>query len=174
MSGFRFTIEKVFPIPGRGVVVAGRVDEGTIATGQNVGFLKADGQWGSAVVIGVEVSGRLVEETIAGQQANLLLKGVKKGQIGPGIVLTEPPMAPAISVEPSPSQTDYPPEMRPPPIPSYGGPIRPSSSLWRMLIFALIGILILLALLFLQERAGSPGKGKRAYSNAAIADHMEV
>ncbi len=173
MSGFRFTVEKAFPIPGRGVVVAGRVDEGTVATGQEVGFLKADGLWGTGVVIGVEVSGRLVEETTAGQQANLLLEGVKKGQIGPGAVLTEPPMAPSISVEPTTSQTESMPEMRPPSIPSYGGPIRPSSSAWRMLVFFLIGILILLALLFLQEKGVSPDPGRRAQGGAAMADFRE-
>jgi len=99
MNGFRFTVEKAFPIPGRGVVVAGRVEEGTVATGQEVGFLKADGQWGRGVVIGVEVSGRIVEETVAGQQANLLLEGVKRGQLTPGVALTEPPMATPIPAE---------------------------------------------------------------------------
>jgi len=171
MSRFRFTVEKAFPIPGRGVVVAGRVEEGTVAAGQEVGFLKADGQWGRGVVIGVEVSGRIVEETVAGQQANLLLEGIKRGQLTAGVVLVEPP----ISAESSRPQSEYFPEMpSPPSSPSYGGPIRPTSSFGRILIAALIGILILLAFWFLQEKEASPQKGTRLQSEVETSDLREV
>ena len=94
MRGFRFRVEKVFSIPGRGVVVSGKVEEGKVAVEQVIGFLETTGQWKNVVVMAIEVAHRLVEEAEAGQQASLLLDGVKKNQIAIGTVLLEPPQGP--------------------------------------------------------------------------------
>ena len=81
MSGFRFKVEKTFTVPGRGVVVSGKVEEGKVAVEQVIGFLETTGQWKNVVVVAIEVEQRLVEEAQAGQRASLLLDGVKKKQI---------------------------------------------------------------------------------------------
>ncbi|MBP1715517.1 MAG: tuf [Deltaproteobacteria bacterium] len=161
MSGFRFRVEKTFSIPGRGVVVSGKVEEGKVAVEQVVGFLEATGQWRNAVVKAIEVEHRLVEEAEAGQQASLLLNGVKKKQIALGMVFLDPPQGPVSreSYQPDPASE---PAVRAPlpaapkiPPPTQGPsdrPIQPASGSWRLAILLLAGILVILFLLFFQEK----------------------
>ena len=148
-SGFRFIVEEVFSIPGKGIVVRGRVENGSISVGSEVGFLGADGNWTGALVAAIEVSRQLVEEAATGQAANILLQGVKKGKIAKGTILMEVPAAavPVSSPQPQPSP---PPVSATPSSPGMGKAIHPPSSLWRTLFFIAIGILILLAILYLQ------------------------
>jgi len=144
---FRFTAEEVFSIPGRGLVVTGKVEEGSIA----VGFLATDGKWISALVIAIEVSRRLVEEAKTGQRASILLEGVKKDQITLGTVLQDVPAAP-VPISSTPAQPSPPPIAAAPPTPSLGKPIHPASSLWRTILFIIIGVLVILAILYLQGK----------------------
>jgi hypothetical protein len=147
--GFRFVAEKVYAIPGRGVVVTGKVESGSVSAGSEIGFLGTEGRWMRAMVIGIEVNRRLVEEAQAGQQASILLEGVRKDQVTLGTVLLEVPAdmvpPPVPSPEPGPrpaisaSSPSYP-----------GEAIHPSSSLWRTVLFLIIGVLIILAILYFQ------------------------
>ena len=156
MSGFRFIAEKTISIPGRGTVVTGKVEEGSVSVGAEVGFLGTDGKWVSAQVVAIEVSRRLVEEAEAGQQASMLLQGVKKDQIAPGMVLIEVPATPVpISSSSRPPEPSLPDGASAPPMPSSGKAIHPPSSLWRTALFLVIGILIILAILFLQGKLDS-------------------
>lgn len=150
-SGFRFIAEEVFSIPGRGVVVTGRVEDGSVSVGQEIGFLGTDGKWTSALVIGIEVSRRLVEEANAGQRASILLQGVKKDQITLGTVLLEVPAAPAPLPSPPPQPYSPAPDLVPS-TPSYGKAIHPPSSLWRTIFFLILGILIIWALFYLRAK----------------------
>lgn len=147
-GAFRFIAEEVFSIPGRGVVVTGKVEEGSVSVGQEIGFLGTDGKWISALVIGIEISRRLVEEAEAGQRASILLEGVRKNQITLGTVLMEVPAAPVPPPSPAAPQPAYPPVVTAPSEPSLGMAIHPPSSMWRTVLFIVIGILIILALLF--------------------------
>ena len=148
---FRFIVEESFSIPGRGLVVTGKVEEGSIAVGTEVGFLATDGKWISAPVVAIEISRRLVEEAKAGQRASILLEGVRKGQITLGTVLQNVPVAPvAFSTTPAPPSP--PPVGAAPPPTSGGEPIQPSSSSWRTILFIVIGILIILGILYLQGK----------------------
>ena len=149
---FRFTAEEAFPIPGRGLVVTGKVEKGSIAVGTEVGFMATDGKWISAPVTAIEISRHLVEEAKAGQRASILLEGVRKGQIALGTVLQNVPAAPvAISTRPAPPSP--PPVVETPPT-TLGGAeaIHPSSSSWRTILFVIIGILIILGILYLQGK----------------------
>jgi hypothetical protein len=148
---FRFTAEAAFPVPGRGLVVTGKVEEGSIAVGMEAGFMAADGKWISAPVIAIEISRHLVEEAKAGQQASILLEGVKKGQIAPGTVLQNVPEAP-VAISSTPAQPSPPPVVAAPPTISGGEPIHPSSTSWRTIVFIIIGILIFLVILYLQGK----------------------
>lgn len=148
---FRFTAEEVFSIPGRGLVVTGKVEEGSIAVGTEIGFLATDGKWIRALVIAIEVSRRLVEEAKAGQRASILLEGVKKDQITLGTVLQDVPVAP-VPISSTPAQPSPPPVAAAPPRPSLGEPIHPPSSLWRTILFIIIGVLVILAILYLQGK----------------------
>jgi hypothetical protein len=157
MGGFRFKVEKAFTVPGRGVVVSGKVEEGKVSVDQVVGFLDTGGQWRNAVVAAIEVEQRLAEEAQAGERASLLLSGVKKKQVPAGTVLLEPPPeadAPtARRAEPAPEpavRTSYP---AAPKIPTSAHapsarPIEPASGSWRLALLLAAGLLILLLLLF--------------------------
>jgi hypothetical protein len=150
---FRFVTEKIYSIPGRGVVVSGRVERGLVSVGDQVGFLGLDGRTVRAQVVAIEVSRRLVEVAQAGNEASLLLQGVKKEQIAAGTIFTSVPeevsQAPyAVSApEPVASRTSY-----SSPAPHSADPIHPSSGLGRMFVYAAIGILILLLLMFFQGK----------------------
>jgi len=148
---FRFTAEEVFSIPGRGLVVTGKVEEGMISVGTEIGFLATDGKWISALVVAIEVSRRLVEEAKAGQRASILLEGVKKDQITLGTVLQDVPVAPVPISSTSP-QPSPPPVAAAPSTPSLGQAIHPPSSFWRTILFIVIGVLAILAILYFQGK----------------------
>jgi hypothetical protein len=148
---FRFTAEEAFAIPGRGLVVTGKVEEGSISVGAEVGFLARDGKWIRALVVAIEISRRLVEEAKAGQRASILLEGVKKDQITLGTVLQDVPVAP-VPISSTPAKPSAPPVAATPPPTSWGGPIHPPSTLWRTILFVIIGILVILGILYLQGK----------------------
>ncbi len=161
MSGFRFKVEKTFTVPGRGVVVSGKVEEGKVAVEQVIGFLETTGQWKNVVVVAIEVEQRLVEEAQAGQRASLLLDGVKKKQIPIGTVFLEPPQGPvskeAYQPEPAPEPGGRAPSPQAPKIPTpthipSGRPIHPTSGSWRLAVLVLAGLLIILLILFSQGK----------------------
>lgn len=152
-NSFRFIAEKVYAIPGRGVVVTGKVESGSVSVGEEIRFLGTDGQWVIALVIAIEVSQRLVDVAPAGQTASLLLEGVKKEQIALGTILMAAPATP-VPVSSSPTQSSFPIAVSIPQAPSFGKAIHPSSSLWRTIFFVGIGILIILAILYFQGKLG--------------------
>lgn len=173
MSGFRFKVEKTFTVPGRGVVVSGKVEEGKVAVEQVIGFLETTGQWKNVVVVAIEVEQRLVEEAQAGQRASLLLDGVKKKQIPIGTIFLEPPEGPGSPMADQPEPLPEPtvqapapaaPEIRIPAQAPLGRPIEPASGSWRLVLLLLVGLLIILLLLFSQGKL-DPMK-RRAESHA--------
>jgi hypothetical protein len=149
---FRFVANKVYTIPGRGTVVTGKVDRGSVSVGDEIGFIGSDGQLSRAVVSAIEVSRRLVEEAQAGQEASLLLEGSRKGQIVQGTVLMEVPEAAPVPVSPAAAETG-PSEPVPPSYPSPAPkPIAPSSGVGRFIIYILVGLLILCAFFYIQGK----------------------
>ena len=145
---FRFVANKVYTIPGRGTVVTGKIEKGAVSVGDEIGFIGSDGQLSRATVAAIEVSRRLVEEAQEGQEASLLLEGLRKGQIVQGTVLMEVPEAAPVPVSPAAAETG-PSEPVPPSYPSSAPkPIAPSSGLGRFILYILVGLLILFAFLF--------------------------
>lgn len=149
---FRFVANKVYTIPGKGVVVTGRVDKGSVSVGDEIGFIGTNGQMARAVVAAIEVSRRLVETAQAGEEASLLLEGARKDQIVQGTVLMDLPEAPPGPGAPAPAESVRYETAEPPPSPHSPKPIAPSSGLGRSVIYILVGLLILLALLFFQGK----------------------
>jgi elongation factor Tu len=81
---FRLTVEDVFVIRNRGVVATGRVESGTLRVGDTVhinGALEAR-------VDGIEIFRKSIDQATAGDNIGVLFKGVEKGQLGRGSVLT--------------------------------------------------------------------------------------
>ena len=86
---FLMPIEDVFSISGRGTVVTGRVDRGSVKVSEEielVGF--ADTQ--KKVVTGVEMFRKLLDEGVAGDNIGVLLRGLEKDDVQRGQVLAKP------------------------------------------------------------------------------------
>jgi elongation factor Tu len=91
---FLMPVENVLTITGRGTVVTGAIERGTVRVGDTVevvGF----GSGLTAVVTGVETFGKPMERGEAGDNAALLLRGVRREQVRRGQVV-----AAAGSIEP--------------------------------------------------------------------------
>ncbi|HKN43335.1 MAG TPA: EF-Tu/IF-2/RF-3 family GTPase, partial [Propionibacteriaceae bacterium] len=86
---FLMPIEDVFTITGRGTVVAGRVEQGVLNTGDEIEIigLKATTK---TTCTGVEMFRKLLDEGRAGDNIGALLRGTKKEDVERGQVLAKP------------------------------------------------------------------------------------
>ena len=86
---FLMAIEDVFSITGRGTVATGRVERGTIKVGEQVELVGL-GPTKATTVTGLEMFQKSLEESIAGDNVGVLLRGVQKDEIQRGMVLAKP------------------------------------------------------------------------------------
>jgi len=86
---FLMPVEDVFSITGRGTVATGRVDRGKIRVQEEVALVGL-GATKKAVVTGVEMFRKLLDEGQAGDNVGLLLRGLEKTEIERGMVLAKP------------------------------------------------------------------------------------
>ncbi|MGA5410519.1 elongation factor Tu [Streptomyces lavendulocolor] len=84
---FLLPVENVLTITGRGTVVTGAVERGTVRAGDRVEVLGADTE---TVVTGVETFGRPMESAQAGDNVALLLRGVPRDAVRRGHVVAAP------------------------------------------------------------------------------------
>ena len=86
---FLMPIEDVFTITGRGTVVTGRVERGTVKVGDTVEIVGIhDTQ--TTVVTGVEMFRKLLDQAEAGDNIGVLLRGIAREQVQRGQVLSKP------------------------------------------------------------------------------------
>jgi elongation factor Tu len=86
---FLMAIEDVFSITGRGTVATGRVERGSIKIGETVELVGL-GETRSTTVTGLEMFQKSLEESIAGDNVGILLRGIQKVDIQRGMVLAKP------------------------------------------------------------------------------------
>ncbi|MSR73158.1 elongation factor Tu [Candidatus Parcubacteria bacterium] len=86
---FLMPVEDIFSIEGRGTVVTGRIERGRIKVGEEVEVigLKAAAK---TVVTGIEMFNKSLQEGMAGDNAGILVRGLKKEDISRGQVLAKP------------------------------------------------------------------------------------
>ncbi|MFI9172344.1 elongation factor Tu [Streptomyces lincolnensis] len=84
---FLMPVENVLTITGRGTVVTGAVERGTVRMGDRVDVLGASVE---SVVIGLETFGKPMEEAQAGDNVALLLRGVPRDAVRRGHVVAAP------------------------------------------------------------------------------------
>jgi len=89
-SPFMMTIEDVFTIAGRGTVVTGRVERGTLVPGSTVELLGLGGDPRAIVVTSIQSFHKERKEARAGENVGLLLRGVGRDEIVRGQVLVVP------------------------------------------------------------------------------------
>ena len=86
---FLMPIEDVFSISGRGTVVTGRVERGTLTLGEEVeivGFKPTT----KTTVTGIEMFRKELDKAEAGDNCGVLLRGIKKDEVERGQVLAKP------------------------------------------------------------------------------------
>ncbi|MCL5257593.1 MAG: elongation factor Tu [Chloroflexi bacterium] len=83
-------IEDVFGIKGRGTVVTGRVERGTVKVGDEVEIVGMTGATRKVVVTGVEMFKKLLDQGQAGDNIGCLLRGVERDEVERGQVLAKP------------------------------------------------------------------------------------
>ena len=86
---FLMPVEDVLSISGRGTVVTGRIERGVVKVGDTVEIV-GFGDTKSTVVTGIEMFKKSLDEGRAGDNAGLLLRGVKREEIERGQVLAKP------------------------------------------------------------------------------------
>ena len=86
---FLMPVEDVFAIKGRGTVVTGRVERGTIKPGDEVEIVGIDATR-KVTVTGVEMFHKLMDEAEAGDAVGCLLRGIDREEIVRGQVLCKP------------------------------------------------------------------------------------
>lgn len=79
----------MFSIPGRGTVVTGRVERGTVKTGDEVEFV-GHGAKGKTTITGIEMFHKLLDRGEAGDNLGALLRGTKREEVKRGMVLCAP------------------------------------------------------------------------------------
>ncbi|MEU9416474.1 elongation factor Tu [Streptomyces sp. NPDC048272] len=87
---FLLPVENVLTITGRGTVVTGAVERGSVRLGERVSILGGDGETLETVVTGLETFGRPMESAEAGDNVALLLRGVPRDGVRRGHVVAAP------------------------------------------------------------------------------------
>ncbi len=82
-------VEDVFSIEGRGTVVTGRVERGMVHINDEVEIIGMK-PTAKTVVTGIEMFNKSLDEGRAGDNAGVLLRGVKKEEVERGQVLAKP------------------------------------------------------------------------------------
>ncbi len=85
---FLMAIEDVFSIKGRGTVVTGRIERGTIKVNEEIEIVGIR-PTKKSVVTGIEMFHKLLEAGEAGDNAGILLRGIEKDDVERGQVLTK-------------------------------------------------------------------------------------
>jgi len=86
---FQMPIEDTFTITGRGTVVSGRVERGSLKSGDEVEIV-GGGKIRKVVVTGVQAFRKDIPAADAGLNVGLLLRGVERGEVERGMVIAAP------------------------------------------------------------------------------------
>ena len=87
---FLMSVEDVFSIKGRGTVVTGRVDRGTLKPMTEVEIVGLKEAIDKVMVTSMEMFHKTLDKVEAGDNAGLLLRGVNRDEVERGQVLASP------------------------------------------------------------------------------------
>ena len=87
---FLMPVEDVFSIKGRGTVVTGRVERGTLKKGEEVEIIGLRDESMKTVVTGIEMFHQELDQAQAGDNAGILLRGITRDEVERGMVLAKP------------------------------------------------------------------------------------
>ncbi|MES2315233.1 MAG: elongation factor Tu [Patescibacteria group bacterium] len=86
---FLMPVEDIFSIEGRGTVVTGKIERGVVKVGEDIEVVGIKPTQKSTVT-GIEMFNKNLQEGMAGDNAGILLRGLKKEDITRGQVLCKP------------------------------------------------------------------------------------
>jgi elongation factor Tu len=87
---FLMPVEDVFSIKGRGTVVTGRVERGTVKIGEEIEIVGLRDEVRKTVVTGVEMFHKTLDTGQAGDNIGCLLRGIDRDAVERGMVLAKP------------------------------------------------------------------------------------
>jgi elongation factor Tu len=87
---FLMPIEDVFLIQGRGTVVTGRVERGTLKPGEEVEIVGGSDRPLKTVAVSLEMFRKTLDEALPGDNIGILLRGVSKDEVWRGQVVAKP------------------------------------------------------------------------------------
>ena len=87
---FLMPIEDIFTITGRGTVVTGRVERGTLNVNEDIEIIGIKEKSLSTTVTGIEMFRKMMDYTEAGDNCGLLLRGTKREEVERGQVCIKP------------------------------------------------------------------------------------
>jgi len=88
-KSFLMPIEDIFSIEGRGTVVTGKIERGVIKVGEDVEIVGIKDTI-KTTVTGIEMFNKSLKEGLAGDNAGILIRGIKKEDVTRGQVLVKP------------------------------------------------------------------------------------
>ncbi|BAY14431.1 protein synthesis factor, GTP-binding [Nostoc sp. HK-01] len=88
-KAFLMAVEDVFTITGRGTVATGRIERGKVKVGDTVELVGLR-ETRSTAVTGIEMFKKSLDEGLAGDNAGVLLRGLKKEDVERGMVIAKP------------------------------------------------------------------------------------
>ena len=74
-------VEDVFSITGRGTVASGRIDRGVVRVNDEIEIVGIKDEIQKAVVTGVEMFRKQLDEGLAGDNVGVLLRGIQRDEI---------------------------------------------------------------------------------------------
>ncbi|GBG97000.1 elongation factor Tu [Lactococcus termiticola] len=83
-------VEDVFSITGRGTVASGRIERGIVHVNDEIEIVGIKEETKKAVVTGVEMFRKTLEEGMAGDNVGVLLRGIQRDEIERGQVIAKP------------------------------------------------------------------------------------
>jgi elongation factor Tu len=86
---FLMPVEDIFSIEGRGTVVTGKIERGVVKVGEEVEVIGIKPTQ-KTTVTGIEMFNKNLQEGMAGDNAGILLRGLKKEDITRGQVIAKP------------------------------------------------------------------------------------
>ena len=87
---FLMPVEDIFTITGRGTVVTGRVERGSLKVNEDVEIIGIKDKATTTTVTGIEMFRKLLDYTEAGDNCGLLLRGIKREDVERGQVIIKP------------------------------------------------------------------------------------
>jgi len=88
-KSFLMPIEDIFSIEGRGTVVTGKIERGVINVGEDVEIVGIK-ETAKTTVTGIEMFNKNLKQGMAGDNAGILIRGIKKEDVTRGQVLVKP------------------------------------------------------------------------------------